>query len=333
MDVNCYGRKKFDREIAQKVVSEFTLKFKKYYLGLGYQEEDPVPISSGVDPTVRFVGSHISVLKPHLVTGGIPQPGIFLVQNCIRTQNLKRLYDDSYFPRWGSFFPSLGTISPPDGLDRVVSEAIGLLTEVFNIDKDLIVARVTKEDKDLFASASKAFEPNKLEIDTMPISYYRHKLGAPELKGRNFNFALKNCDKNEFADVGNAIVLERDGIPVAVELALGSTTIIKQLFGLNHVLDCHTIIGLEGKKQPFGIKLTDCLITSLYLYRENLRPGGTDNRRRILRMYLEGIKYFEKKLNINDKTLEEIIIKSEGLEFGNNKISSNLVSDLNKINN
>lgn len=333
MDVNCYGKKKFDRETAPKVVSEFTLNFKKYYQGLGYQEEPPVPISSGVDPTVRFVGSHISVLKPHLFPGGIPQPGIFLVQNCIRTQNLKRLYDDSYFPRWGSFFPSLGTISPPDGLDRVVTEAMGLLTEVFKIDKDFIIARVTKEDSDLFSSATKVFEPNKLEIDTMPINYYRHKLGVPELKGRNFNFALKNCDNNEFADIGNAIVLERDGSPVAVELALGSTTIIKQIFGLGHVLDCHSIVGLEEKEQPFGIKLTDCLITSLYLYRENLRSGGTDNRRRILRKYLEGIRYFEKKLNVNNKTLEKIIIKSERFEFGDIKISSDLVSDLDKVGN
>lgn len=331
MDENCYNRIKFDRREAPKVVAQFTNSFRDYYQNLGYRQEKSVPISSGIDPTVRFIGSHISVLKPYLFSGEVPEKGIYIVQNCVRTQNLRRLFDETYFPRWGSFFPSLGVISPPNDLDRMVVESIGLLTDVFRIPRELIVIRVSREDRELFDSANRNFESTNLEIDTMPINYYRHKLGVPELRGRNFNFALKNCDNDEHSDVGNVIVLERNRIPVAIELALGSTTIIKQIFCLDHVLDCHSIMGLEDTDKLFGKKLEDCIITCLYLYREGLRPGGTDNRRRILKKYLEGVGYFKNKLGITNEHLEQVITNSEKLEFDAANASTDFYSDLNKI--
>lgn len=333
MKYNCYGRERFDRSESAKVIQNIIDGFKKYYYALGYKEESPVSISSGVDSSVRFIGSHISVLKPYLVQGGVPDPGIFIVQNCIRTQNLRRILDNSHLPRWGSFFPSLGVISPANCLNKSVMEALRLMTDVFKIKNDLIIARVSSEDTDLFDSVNEYFMPKNIQVDTMPINYYRHKLGVPELRGRNFNFALKNCDDEEYSDVGNIIILERDNIPVAIELALGSTTIIKQIYGLPHVLDCHSIVGLKNTKEPFGRKLEDCILTSLYLYNEGLRPGGTDNRKRLLKKYLLGIQYFRNKLGLTYENLGEIICMSEKLEFGSIKISPDLNADLGSISN
>ena len=91
---NVYGREKFLPEIAKEHVESLVTDFKEHYASLGYQEEPPVQISSGVDPTVRFIGSHISVFKPYLAEGIAPNPGLFMRQDCLRTRNADKLLDD-----------------------------------------------------------------------------------------------------------------------------------------------------------------------------------------------------------------------------------------------
>jgi len=46
---------------------------------------DSVKISSGIDHSVRLIGSHISVLKPYFLEGVIPERGLYMIQPCIRT--------------------------------------------------------------------------------------------------------------------------------------------------------------------------------------------------------------------------------------------------------
>src|SRR5690606_8562235 len=95
-----YKRPSLEREQGPEVVEKLASDFKDYYRSLGYAEKEAVPISSGVDPSVRFIGSHISVFKPELLDGSVPTPGEFIVQDCVRTQNVKKIFDDTYLPRW-----------------------------------------------------------------------------------------------------------------------------------------------------------------------------------------------------------------------------------------
>ena len=119
---NVYSKERFLPETAKEHVESLVVDFKNHYSLLGYKEEAPVQISSGVDPTVRFIGSHISVFKPYLGEGNISAPGIFMRQNCLRTRNADKLLDDDYFPNWGSYFPSIGAITPPERLDEACDE-------------------------------------------------------------------------------------------------------------------------------------------------------------------------------------------------------------------
>lgn len=72
----------------ERITEQFTEQFQE----VGYKRHDPVDITSGVDPSVRFIGAPISVLKPFLGVEETLDEGIFLVQNCIRTHNVGSLF-------------------------------------------------------------------------------------------------------------------------------------------------------------------------------------------------------------------------------------------------
>jgi alanyl-tRNA synthetase len=108
--INIYGKKRFSPEEAKDHVESLVSDFKDHYDSLGYTEVPSVKITSGIDPTVRFIGSHISVFKPYLDEDRVPSSGVYTRQDCLRTRNVEKLLDDSYFPNWGSYFSSIGGI-------------------------------------------------------------------------------------------------------------------------------------------------------------------------------------------------------------------------------
>ena len=72
-----YERPVLEREHGREAVESLKEDFSSFYNAHGYEEHEPVLISSGIDPTVRFVGSHISVFKPYLLSDTVPT-NIFL---------------------------------------------------------------------------------------------------------------------------------------------------------------------------------------------------------------------------------------------------------------
>src|SRR3989338_10446863 len=232
---NVYDKEKFLPETAKDRVESLVADFKDYYSLLGYKEEPPVQISSGVDPTVRFIGSHVSVFKPYLNKNNVPTPGIFMRQNCLRTRNVNKLLDDDYFPNWGSYFPSIGAITPPERLDEACDETFNFFEKRLAISPENLLIRISSADTDLIDVCKRRYRERNLEIDSRKPEYYRHNIGIEGVRGRNFNIALRNTNAEGFADIGNIILLEDAQKQLGVEIALGSTTILKQLYGLDHV--------------------------------------------------------------------------------------------------
>ena len=74
-------------------VEEIIQQFRSCFKIKGYQEESSVFISSGIDDSVTFIGSTISVLKPIFLEDRIKAQGHFLIQSAIRTQSLKNIYN------------------------------------------------------------------------------------------------------------------------------------------------------------------------------------------------------------------------------------------------
>jgi hypothetical protein len=302
-------REKFLPENAKEHVERLIAQFRAHCNTIGYKEVEAVTISSGIDPTVRFIGSHISVLKPFLSSESeITPPGVFMTQGCLRTRNVDRLLDDSYYPKWGSYFMSLGLLSAPERLDLVCSEIRTLFFDSLLVDPKDFRIRISSTDEDLSLGVQHFFDSKCLDFDTMPNNYYRHQIGMPGLQGRNFNIALRDYNTDTFSDVGNVIILERDGHPLCIELALGVSTVLKQLYNLDHVLECTPVIGLELiNDEPLRRKFEDAIITCQVLFSEGLRPLGQHNRNRILKRYLKSLSYFRCRASIDHEHLYRLI--------------------------
>lgn len=314
-ECNIYGKEKFSPEMAKERVESLVADFKDYYSSLGYKEEPSVQISSGVDPTVRFIGSHISVFKPYLSENNVPNPGIFMRQNCVRTRNADKLLDDDYFPNWGSYFPSVGAITPPERLNEACNETFNFFEKRLAISPENLLIRISLVDTDLIDACKNHYRECNLEIDSRKPEYYRHKIGMEGIRGRNFNIALRNPNGEGFADIGNIILLEDIQKQLGVEIAFGSTAILKQLYGLDHVQDCTPVVGLNVENENIRRKFEDAIITSVALYSEGLRPFGQNTRNRILKQYVRSLSYFRVKSRINIEKLFQIISNFEKREF------------------
>lgn len=316
---NIYGKVRFLPEHARERVDSLASDFKDFFGVLGYKEIRPIEISSGFDDSVLFIGSHISVFKPYLTEDNLPEPGVYMCQDCLRVRNANKLLDDNYCPNLGSYFTSLGALASPERLNNTCFETFVFFEKVLGIDKSNIMIRVSSADEDLLDACGQYYGSDNLEIDTKDPSYYSHRIGMEGIHGRSFNIALQDNNLNGFSDVGNIIVLENDEKKIGVEIALGATTILKQLYDLDHVQDCNPVIGLEKiKNESIRRKFEDAIATSVVLYNEGLRPFGKCNRNRILKKYVLSLGYFMTKSGMSFEDLEKVISDFTQRQLGPN---------------
>jgi hypothetical protein len=288
--------------------------FQAHYRDLGYQSQPGIPISSRVDPTVRLIGSHISVLKPFVFNGNIPRPGVCIVQNCIRTHSLRHAFNDGHCPKWGSYFPSLGALLQGQDAASATRDLLGYLKRL-GIDTDRVLVRVSSSDMDLLEVCATVLPHDSVEVNTRPPEYYRHSIGEPEVSGRNFNIAVHNAKTNTYEDVGNIIHLTTTTGCSCIETAVGASVLTQHVRGLAHVLDCHPVPGLTHDIPNLTRKLQDSMLVSIALFREGLRPGASSNRARILRSYIRVLVYLAARLNIDPIDLERMMTYLEIEEF------------------
>lgn len=288
--------------------------YRQHMTATGYAEHEPVAITSGIDPTVRFIGSHISVLKPYLLEGRMSD-GISLIQHCLRTHNVATLLDDNVYPRYGSFFTSLGGIAPAGSLERVCIDVVTFIASL-HIDPSEIRAHVSSSDGDLLSVCSSVFSPDNIYHDTQRPSYYRHRIGVDGVTGRNFNLALPSPVTGSYEDIGNIIVVEEHKGQLGVEIALGDSTTLKQLYGLDHILDAYDLQLPQDRLEPALLrKMEDAIMTSVVLFQEGLRPGAANNKTRILRSYCKALAYYRRRARLSLEELDHVIADAESLRL------------------
>lgn len=325
--MECFSRAQI---LPEEEVRRVTNSFMAQFLTAKYTEIPSVAISSGIDSTVGLVGSHISVFKK--LFSNLPDEGIFMNQDCMRTYNLKPSLDDSKPITWGSHFPSIGAMVKYNNLDKVVGDTMCFLSDELNIPEKDIRLIVQSTDSDLLSICQKV--TTNIEIDTKPNSYYRHTIGMDGILGRNFNVAIKNPATTEYSDVGNVIILEtEDGSnKIGVEVALGVTTILKQIKNLPHILDNYPIEASSNVNNEVSLrKLEDAIISSVALMKEGLRPLGTRQNDKMLKKYLKSLLYHSINLDLGIEEIEEIIknyITRQYLEYKNLNNLHELISSI-----
>ncbi len=331
-EINSYGFQNFDIDApnvaseSRHYVTELLDKFRNYFTKLGYFDQPPAPISSGIDPTVRLIGSGISTLKrfiPPFGNDSLPYPGAFILQRAVRTRNRSILMDDEKVPNWGSLFTNIVWITSPKRLKEATEETFHFFLDELGIKKENLMIRVKSSDyQNLWMYAEKFVE--NIEIDSKPDKYYTHQLGTDILYANSYNLALKDPDPSSknFQDIGN-IILHRDknGKEVLVEIGFGDSTILRAMRG-GHVIDWRFVPGLMTVDPNIRLKMADELITSVELAREGLVPSSKDNRTKLFKAYLHALLRHQAITGISMAKLEDIINEYERLEFPNSVLNA-----------
>jgi len=296
-------------ELGRLAVEELHSSFLNHFADRGYTIKQSVELSAPVDKSVRFIGSHISVLKPYILLNTIPESGICMVQNSLRTRNVSKLFDTGSDPAYGSFFSSLGALVRPDKLYDLCDSSLQFIRETLP-DVDEIRIRINSKDTDLI-EACNDLPRVRLVYDEMPETYYEHTIGTKDITGRNFNISVPSVANGSYEDIGNIIVLEKDAQPLAVELAVGDITLLKQLKGLDHVLDTYDLVMSDSLDLPVKHKLSDAIIVCLVLAGEGIIPSARKNQTRLMRSYVKALALYKTVAGISYDELELVLQDAE----------------------
>lgn len=253
----------------------------------GYLGIPGVPVSSGVDSSVFLVGSTISVLKPHLLSPE-PVPKRVLLQKAIRTQSLKAMEEGvDRGSVYGSFFLAMGTLAPYAELGETVHLALTYL-EGIQAERRPIMIRIHPDDLDLLKACEACGADHRLllEKDSRPLTYYRHHYGldAQRINGRNFNLAVSGGG-DDWKDVANIIVIERNGQPFAVEFAMGMSTLIAGLHGLPHTMLGNIVADIFPMADCMHYWTGDAISVVSTLESEGVTPNSSRMPGRLLKRY------------------------------------------------
>jgi len=288
--------------------------FADYFLSLGYQKHESLPISSLDDHSVRFIGSTSNTFKPYINNSPIPSNGFFLIQKCLRTQNASSFFNDKSFPEWGSYFTEIGLIAPSNKLGDLTKNSLNYFTDILKIKQDRIVLRVSSQDKDLLRCVK---DTNlTIEIDGLPFKYYRHKYGIEGTTGRNFNIGIKNDQTGVINDIGNIVLIENKHGEVAVEMGFGISTLLARYYNLVNSIESSTISTVIPFKPGYTSKFSDALSSIVVILKEDIKPNSRD-KGRILKTYLDGLYYISKKINFSTDDILKYAINFEEVEYKN----------------
>lgn len=277
----------------------------------GYKRERSVNISSGIDNSVTYIGSGISVLKPMLLNGGINSKGNFIKQKAIRTQSFKNINNPNIITEFTSFFDALCVLSNYEQLEDLVRDSFSFFQDYLHVKPEEIMLRINSEDKDLIiATEGLDLRVNK-EFDTRPTEYYKHKYGLDKqgIIGRNMNFAFFDKTRGEYLDVGNIIVLESSDKKYGAELALGVQPAVMRMYGIPTSLQASYIADVLDLDSPEKFKYAESLVVVANLNKEKIMKN-TKKRYPIYqyKRYLKALKEWQEKLGISK---EELMIQLE----------------------
>lgn len=299
-------------------------KFIECFKEKGYIEEQPVNITSQLDPTVDFIGSKISPLKKYVLSDDIGYPGRFLIQNCMKLKSLDHLKDLT--PQiFGSYYKCMGVLAEPN-LEKVVHDTFDYLTnpEYLNIPFEDIHIRISSKDEDLVKSIENVDSRIEREFDTVSEKHYRHKYGMDEqgIFGRDFNIAIKNSATGKYFNCGTFVVMENAERIIAIDMGLGNCSLSMCKFGSNSTVESSRMGDIIVIDTVEKMKLADSIIAISTLLKEDILNHPSKHFRKKFRQYNQALHLWKNYFNISDEEIISYINKYLFMEYKvNNCIS------------
>lgn len=293
----------------------------------GYSEIPAIGVASRADDTVQFIGSTISALKPFFLENRIPQEGLCITQECIRTQSEVSLYDDEIFPEYNTAFSIVGGIAQATRLSDVVSTSVDFFQR-FGIEKKDLLARISSQDQDLIASSQIETPEVCVDIDSRPENYYRWIYGIPGVGGRGLTYAIRQRD-GKYKDIGNIIMMEGGGYAPAVQWGYGVETFLARAESLPQPIAASSISTIVKYEPGLRAKYADTLSACFAMMKTGVVPGNT-GRSKSLRNYLKGLSYLRRCTGISQEELETHLRKYGALEANLDQYSEKMMIFLKK---
>lgn len=279
--------------------------FAQYFAEAGYAAQPPVAITSGVDSSVTLIGSGISVLKPYLLTRPLEGPGVFIRQRAIRTHALKTICEQEE-GRFASFFEAFCVLVPYACLGQLMENAMLFFNQVLEVPQSSVLFRISSGDRDLLEGAASLHMEPQIETDSREPAYYRHKYGLEEqkIRGRNLNFSFVHAGAADL-DVGNVIVIERDGVPFAAEFALGCQTTAMGLYGIPYSIQANAVADILPLDTTPRRKLADALVVTAVMENEKIHACRQRYPVYLYRKYARALEHWRSALDIPEQQIQE----------------------------
>ena len=291
-------------------INNINIGFIDFFTNKNYKLEKSVKITSGIDPSVFFVGSTISVLKPLLLNDNIDSTGNIAIQNAIRSRALNRIYIPEKI-EWSSYFDAIGLLVNYNNIDNIIGDVLEYLNNKADISYQDIQININSKDVDLVKSLENVNPGVKVQFDTKPEAYYKHRYGLDDLGiyGRNMNIAIKDKSDNIYKDIGNIIVIESKDKKYGVEYGSGVNSMIMRTEGIDTSIEASTVADIVTFDSLEKYKFADCLSVVSHLASEDIETMFRKSRSLlgIYRKYLRALDYWREKLNISSEQLNEMI--------------------------
>lgn len=292
-------------------------KFVECFSDKGYIQEKSVNITSGVDPTIDFIGSKISPLKKYVLSGTIGSKGRFMIQNSMKLKSLKTLKNTEP-TKFGSYYKCMGTLTEPN-LEKVVYDTFDCLTNsnYFNIPFRDICIRISSEDEDLLRAIEIVDESIVREIDTVEKRHYRHKYGLDEqmITGRDFNIGIRVKDTDKFFNCGTFVVMETPEKKLAIDMGLGNCSLCMCKFGLDSTVASSRMGDIIKIDSIEKMKFADSLIAVATLLKEDILNNPSKHYKKKFRQFNNCLKYWNQMFGFSDEQLFEMINQYLSAEY------------------
>ena len=297
--------------------------FVEHFAHLGYIPVPSVPVTRG-DSTAHFVVATITPFMSGLLSQTLTPPGSFIVQKCLRTQNVD-LSKTAPPPEYMTTFEMCGTISPSDCAPAVARQSLDLLRDKYGIKQSDLRVRASSADIGLYEGLK--HQGVSVETDSRPESYYRWGYGRDGVSGRGITWAIRSSERLEFRDIGNVVMIRHNNVDTAVEFGFGIETLVSRMRGLVRPLTAAKISEVIPFTEGDMEKLADLLATSATMIHEGVVPGKNGQGKE-LKKHLRALSFWTKTLKIESSQVCDWVKQYCLLEFG---LDSGVSQTLNKL--
>lgn len=223
------------------------------------------------DETILFTNSTIVGHKLDLIGGALPEPGLSIIQSCVRTHNLKAIREASADIGYMSCFTQAGLLGGPDAFAKILLFLRDYLEYFCGRDRLLYKTKSTLAfNEKLTQGLAWA-----VQMDSCASDYYEWQYGMPGVRGNGVTFSVKGGDGG-YRDIGNFIEIVSGDVVLGYEFGFGLETLLSRLLDLDSPFDVCVVNEFLGLRTDciYRCKLLDSLMLASTLCALDITPDS-----------------------------------------------------------